>query len=97
LPELVADREGLFEKQGIKIVWRDVDAGVDRTAQTSIFSPKGLNPFRRHSSLPEQDKAEMYNACEMGSYCRVQDTLETASSPLQLVNIQIQGRAHALA
>ena len=31
LPELVADAEGLFAKEGLEIVWEDVDAGVDRT------------------------------------------------------------------
>ena len=34
LPELVADAEGLFAQEGLKIVWEDVDAGVDRTART---------------------------------------------------------------
>jgi len=42
LPELVADAEGLFAKEGLKIVWEDVDAGVDRTAQTHIVSPQTL-------------------------------------------------------
>jgi NitT/TauT family transport system substrate-binding protein len=74
LPELVADKEGLFEKEGIKVVWEDVDAGVDRSAKTDVSSPHNLNPFHSHGRLLEQGKADMYNACEWGNYCRVQDT-----------------------
>jgi NitT/TauT family transport system substrate-binding protein len=74
LPELVADKEGLFEKEGIKVVWEDVDAGVDRSAQTDVLSPHDINPFHSHGRLLEQGKADMYNACEWGNYCRVQDT-----------------------
>ncbi|MGZ3287327.1 MAG: ABC transporter substrate-binding protein, partial [Xanthobacteraceae bacterium] len=74
LPELVADAEGLFAKEGLEIIWEDVDAGVDRTPQTHVFSPQSLNPFHSHGRLLEQGKADMYNACEWGNYCRVQDT-----------------------
>ena len=36
--------------------------------------PQGLDPFVSHGRLLEQGKADMYNACEWGNYCRVQDT-----------------------
>jgi NitT/TauT family transport system substrate-binding protein len=74
LPELVADAEGLFAKEGLKIEWADTDEGASREARTDIMSPKGLDPFRSHGRLLEQGKADMYNACEWGNYCRVQDT-----------------------
>src|SRR6476620_6684665 len=74
LTELVADDEGLFAREGLKIVWEDVDAGVDRTPQLHVSSPQNLNPFHSHGRLLEQGKADMYNACEWGNYCRVQDT-----------------------
>ena len=36
LAELVADDEGLFEKEGIKIEWMDREKGVDKSAQMHI-------------------------------------------------------------
>src|SRR5215470_6773317 len=74
LPELVADAEGLFAQEGIQIQWAHTDIGVDRQARTEVLSPKGLDPYRSHGRLLEQGKADMYNACEWGNYCRVQDT-----------------------
>jgi NitT/TauT family transport system substrate-binding protein len=74
LPELVAYDEGLFEKEGLAIEWADRDAGVDRKTQLDVTSPKGANPFASHGRLVEQGKADMYNACEWGNYCRVQET-----------------------
>src|SRR5215217_1215109 len=74
LPELVADNEGLFADEGLKIVWKDVDAGVDRTPQTHILDPKNVNPFHSHGRLVEQGEADLYNACEWGNYCRVENT-----------------------
>jgi NitT/TauT family transport system substrate-binding protein len=74
LPELVACDEGLFAKEGIEIEWADVDEGVPREARTDISSPKPLDPFLSHGRLFEQGKADMYNACEWGNYCRVQDS-----------------------
>ena len=35
LPELVADTEGLFTKEAIKIEWVDTDEGANRNARTS--------------------------------------------------------------
>jgi NitT/TauT family transport system substrate-binding protein len=74
LPELVADAEGLFPREGLKIEWANTNVGVDRSARTDVFDPKGLDPFRSHGRLLEQGKADMYNACEWGNYCRVQST-----------------------
>jgi NitT/TauT family transport system substrate-binding protein len=74
LPELVAEAEGLFDKHGIKIEWVDTSKGADRTARTDVTSPANLDPFRSHGRLLEQGKADMYNACEWGNYCRVQDS-----------------------
>jgi NitT/TauT family transport system substrate-binding protein len=74
LPELVAYDEGLFEKEGLSIEWADRDKGVEKKTQTDVTTPKGLNPFSSHGRLLELGQADMYNACEWGNYCRVQDT-----------------------
>ena len=36
--------------------------------------PKGLDPFLSHGKMLEDGKADMYNACEWGNYCRVEET-----------------------
>ena len=74
LAELVADKEGLFEKEGLAIEWIDREKGVDKTTHTDITDPKGLDPHVSHGKAFEQGEADMYNACEWGNYCRVQDT-----------------------
>jgi NitT/TauT family transport system substrate-binding protein len=74
LPELVAYDEGLFEKEGLLIEWADREKGVEKKTDTSVTSQKGQNPFSSHGRLLEQGQADMYNACEWGNYCRVQDT-----------------------
>lgn len=74
LPELVAFDEGLFEAEGLQIEWADRDKGVEKKTETSITSQKDQNPFSSHGRLLEQGQADMYNACEWGNYCRVQDT-----------------------
>jgi NitT/TauT family transport system substrate-binding protein len=74
LPELAADREGLFTKEGLEVEWVDRDAGVDKSLHADVTSPKGVSPFASHGRLVEEGKADMYNACEWGNYCRVQDT-----------------------
>jgi NitT/TauT family transport system substrate-binding protein len=74
LPELVAYDEGLFAKEGLDIEWADREAGVEKKVEVNVTSPKGVNPFASHGKLLEQGKADMYNACEWGNYCRVQDT-----------------------
>jgi NitT/TauT family transport system substrate-binding protein len=73
LPELVAHAEGLFEKEGLQIEWVDRES-TDKTTDVGVTSPKGLYPFSSHGLMLEQGKADMYNACEWGNYCRVQDT-----------------------
>ena len=77
LPELVADAEGLFEKEGLIIEWADREKGVEKTTDTAVTDPKDLNPFASHGKLFEQGKADMYNACEWGNYCRVQDSSQS--------------------
>jgi NitT/TauT family transport system substrate-binding protein len=74
LCELVADREGLFEAEGLVVEWVDREAGVDRNVYTAITDPKDADPHSSHGLLFEQGKADMYNACEWGNYCRVQDS-----------------------
>jgi len=74
LPELVAHDEGLFEKEGLLIEWADREKDVEKTTDVNVLGPKGLNPFSSHGKLLEQGQADMYNACEWGNYCRVQDT-----------------------
>src|SRR5215831_2151476 len=74
LPELVAYDEGLFEKEGILVEWADREQGVEKKVETHMTSPKGVDPFASHGKLFEQGRADMYNACEWGNYCRVQDT-----------------------
>ena len=73
LPELVADPEGLFAKEGLQIEWVERES-EDKSTHVDVNSPKGLNPFSSHGKMLEQGKADMYNACEWGNYCRVQDT-----------------------
>jgi NitT/TauT family transport system substrate-binding protein len=74
LPELVAYDEGLFEKEGLLVEWADREAGVVKKTEIDVTSPQGVDPFASHGRLFEQGKADMYNACEWGNYCRVQDT-----------------------
>jgi NitT/TauT family transport system substrate-binding protein len=74
LPELVAYDEGLFEKEGLLVTWADRDQGVEKKVDITITSPKGVDPFASHGKLFEQGKADMYNACEWGNYCRVGST-----------------------
>ena len=74
LPELVAYDEGLFAKEGLAVEWADREKGVEKKIDTSVTSPKGVDPFASHGRLLEQGQADMYNACEWGNYCRVQET-----------------------
>ena len=74
LAELVADREGLFEKEGIKIEWMDREKGVDKSAQMHITNHKDAGRFLSHGKMMEQGKADLYNACEWGNYSRVETT-----------------------
>ena len=75
LPELVAYDEGLFAKEGLAVEWADrAEKGGERKTAVNITSPKAIDPFTSHGSLLETGKADMYNACEWGNYCRVQET-----------------------
>jgi NitT/TauT family transport system substrate-binding protein len=76
LAELVAYDEGLFEKEGLKIEWADREKGVDKTPQLNItdVTGKGVNRYASHGKLLEEGKADLYNACEWGNYCRVEST-----------------------
>ena len=71
LPELVAYDEGLFEKEGLLVEWADRDQGGAKKVDVTITSPKHVSKFASHGKLFEQGKADMYNACEWGNYCRV--------------------------
>jgi NitT/TauT family transport system substrate-binding protein len=73
LPELVADAEGLFAREGLAIEWVERDSGETQT-QREVSSPRWLSPFTSHGKMLEQGKADLYNACEWGNYCRVQDS-----------------------
>src|ERR1700729_2064657 len=74
LPELVAYDEGLFAKEGIEVEWADREAGVEKKVEAHVTNRRGVAPSASHGKLLEQGKADMYNACEWGNYCRVQDT-----------------------
>lgn len=75
LPEIVAYEEGLFEKEGLQIEWADRHKGAKfEPVATNIITPKGLDPFLSHGKMLEDGKADMYNACEWGNYCRVEET-----------------------
>lgn len=74
LAELVAYKEGLFEKEGIAIEWLDREKGVDKSAQLHITHHKDAPRFASHGKLLEQGKADLYNACEWGNYSRVELT-----------------------
>ncbi len=74
LPELVAYDEGLFAQEGLEIEWVDREQGVEKKLRLDITDPRKVDPFASHGKMLEQGKADMYNACEWGNYCRVQDT-----------------------
>jgi NitT/TauT family transport system substrate-binding protein len=74
LPELVAYDEGLFAKEGVEVEWVDRDEAGIKIADTSLTDLKGADPFVSHGTLLEAGKADMYNACEWGNYCRVGGT-----------------------
>jgi NitT/TauT family transport system substrate-binding protein len=74
LPELVAYDEGLFAKEGIEIEWAERDEAGVKIADTSITDVKSADKFVSHGTLLEAGKADMYNACEWGNYCRAGGT-----------------------
>ena len=74
LAELVAYDEGLFAKEGLAVEWNERAESGFRDVASATGSPKGVSPFSSHGTLLEQGKADMYNACEWGNYCRVGNT-----------------------
>ena len=79
LAELVAYDEGLFKNEGLDIKWIDRDptenkVAVKKPVNTHITNPELVNPHSSHGKHFEQGEADMYNACEWGNYCRVQDS-----------------------
>src|SRR5215813_13440655 len=74
LPELVAYDEGLFAREGLEVEWADRDEAGVKSADTSLTDVKGADPFTSHGKLLEAGKADMYNACEWGNYCRAGGT-----------------------
>jgi NitT/TauT family transport system substrate-binding protein len=66
----VAYDERLFEREGLEVEWADRDEAGVKTADTSLTDVRAADPFASHGSLLEQGKADMYNACEWGNYCR---------------------------
>ena len=79
LAELVAYNEGLFEEDVLQINWVDRDptennVEIIKPININIKDPNEVNPHSSHGKLFEQGKADMYNACEWGNYCRVQDS-----------------------
>ncbi len=74
LPELVAYDEGLFAAEGLDVHWGAKEEVADKSIRKDLTSPDGLDPFSSHGALFERGEADMYNACEWGNYCRVQDT-----------------------
>ena len=74
LPELVAYDEGLFAKEGLAVEWSDRDEAGVKTVDSLSTNVSAANAFGSHGKLLEQGKADMYNACEWGNYCRVGKT-----------------------
>ena len=75
LPELVAFDEGLFAKEGLAVEWASRDDVIASAAgKPDVTSHTGANAFASHGKLLEDGKADMYNACEWGNYCRVGET-----------------------
>ena len=79
LAELVAYEEGLFALEGLEINWIDRDptennVEIIKPTAIDIKDPNEVDPHSSHGKLFEQGKADMYNACEWGNYCRVQDS-----------------------
>jgi NitT/TauT family transport system substrate-binding protein len=72
LPELVADKEGLFAAEGLDIEWVKRGEKAPMRADRNITNAVQVSPFGSHGSSMEVGKAAMFNACEWGNYCRVE-------------------------
>ena len=80
LPELVAYDEGCSRRRARRSSGPTASRASRRRSRPDITSPKGVDPFASHGKLFEQGKADMYNACEWGNYCRVQEPATAAAS-----------------
>ncbi len=74
LPELVAYNEGLFAAEGLEVTFVPRGENAPKQANASIRSAEGLDPFASHGSSAERGRAAMFNACEWGNYCRVEQS-----------------------
>src|SRR5438067_9551897 len=73
LPELVADREGLFAAEGLEIIWVDRTRSAPKRTDRGITDPNAVSSLLSHGSASELGRASLYNACEWGNYRRSQD------------------------
>src|SRR5712692_4711151 len=74
LPELVARDEGLFAAEGLEVEFVPRGENAPTKVDPTITKPQGLNPFASHGSTAERGRAAMFNACEWGNYCRVEQS-----------------------
>jgi len=74
LPELVAYDEGLFAAEGLEIEFVRRGEKAPMRADPTITNPDLVSPFGSHGSSTETGKAAMFNACEWGNYCRVENS-----------------------
>ncbi len=74
LPELVAYDEGLFSAEGLEVEFVKRGENAPKKVDSAITSHTAANPFGSHGSSAEQGKAQMFNACEWGNYCRVEQS-----------------------
>jgi len=74
LPELVAHNEGLFTAEGLEVEFVKRGENAPTKVDPSITSHTAANAFASHGSSAEQGKAAMFNACEWGNYCRVEQS-----------------------
>lgn len=74
LPELVAHNEGLFAAEGLEVEFVKRGENAPTKVDPTITSHTAANAFGSHGSSAEQGKAAMFNACEWGNYCRVEQS-----------------------
>lgn len=74
LPELVAQDEGLFVAEGLDVEFVPRGENAPTRVDQTITSAKGVDPFGSHGSSAERGGAAMFNACEWGNYCRVEQS-----------------------
>ncbi len=74
LPELVAYDEGLFAVEGLDVEFVRRAENAPTKVDPTITSHTAAHAFASHGSSAEQGKAAMFNACEWGNYCRVEQS-----------------------